>query len=265
MRNHKALSLVRLFVVLVAALVWCAGTALGSATPQEKPADQAPQQQGAAPASPASPASGQQGSAQSPIYAVGKGVSPPKPIYQPEPPYTDQARKACVQGVVLLSLVVDADGNVSDAQVTQSLEPSLDESAVDTVRTWRFEPARRDGAPVAVRVTVETSFRMFPCKLPDNGVFFRPRKDGTPPQPISTPDPEYTPQARQAHLEGTVVLALVVDRKGRVTNVMEIGPRLGMGLDEKALKTARKWKYHPAVNNGVPVPARIKVEVKFHL
>ncbi len=62
-----------------------------------------------------------------------------------------------------------------------------------------------------------------------------------------------------------MVLALVVDRKGRVTNASAIGSKLGLGLDEKALKTARKWKYVPAVKDGVAVPARIKVEVKFHL
>jgi len=263
MRSHNALSLIRLLVVLVAALVWCAGTALGSPTPQETPSDQTPPQQGA---TPAPPGSGQQGSAQNPIESVGRGVSPPKKIYGPEPPYTDEARRACVQGTVVLSIVVDPDGNVSDARVTNSLEPGLDDSALRTVRTWRFEPAMRNGAPVAVRVAVETTFRMFPCRLPlDRGAFFNPRKDGTPPEPISTPDPEYTRQARQAHLEGTVVLALVVDRKGHVTNVAEIGHRLGMGLDEKALKTARKWKYNPAVKDGVPVPARIKVEMKFHL
>ena len=85
----------------------------------------------------------------------------PIPIYKPEPPYSEEARKAKYQGTVVLWIVVDAQGNVSDARVVKPLGLGLDEKAVETVHTWKFKPAMRNGAAVPVRVMVEVSFRLF--------------------------------------------------------------------------------------------------------
>jgi len=95
------------------------------------------------------------------LYSVGGGVTAPIAIYRPDPPYSEEARKAKYQGTVVLWIVVDAQGNVSDVRVVKPLGLGLDEKAVDTVRTWRFKPALRNGVPVAVRVGVEVSFRLF--------------------------------------------------------------------------------------------------------
>jgi len=94
-------------------------------------------------------------------YSVGGNVSAPIPIYKPEPPYSEQARKAKYQGTVVLWIVVDAQGNVTDAQVVKPLGMGLDENALTTVKTWKFKPAMRNGAPVPVKVMVEVSFRLF--------------------------------------------------------------------------------------------------------
>jgi TonB family protein len=93
-------------------------------------------------------------------YSVGGGVSEPIPIYKPEPAYSEEARKAKYQGLVSLWIVVDAQGNVTDARVVKPLGLGLDEKAVETVRTWRFKPALRNGVPVPVRVGVEVFFRL---------------------------------------------------------------------------------------------------------
>jgi len=95
------------------------------------------------------------------IYNVGGDRRPPKPVYKPEPPYTKEARKDKIQGSVELSLVVDAEGNVTEARVVKALDPGLDQNALRTVRTWRFEPATRNGKPVPVRVTVQVTFKLF--------------------------------------------------------------------------------------------------------
>ena len=95
------------------------------------------------------------------IYSVGGGVSPPIPIYKPEPAYSEEARKAKYQGTVVLWIVVDAQGNVTDPKVVRPLGLGLDEKALETVRTWKFKPALRNGSPVPVRVIVEVSFRLF--------------------------------------------------------------------------------------------------------
>jgi TonB family protein len=95
------------------------------------------------------------------IYSVGGGVSPPIPIYKPEPAYSEEARKAKFQGTVVLWIVVDAQGNVTDPRVVRPLGLGLDEKALETVRTWKFKPALRNGSPVPVRVIVEVTFRLF--------------------------------------------------------------------------------------------------------
>ncbi|MEJ2008805.1 MAG: energy transducer TonB [Acidobacteriota bacterium] len=94
-------------------------------------------------------------------YSVGGNVSAPIPIYKPEPPYSEQARKAKYQGTCVLWIVVDAQGNVTAAQVVKPLGMGLDENALATVKTWKFKPAMRNGAPVPVKVMVEVSFRLF--------------------------------------------------------------------------------------------------------
>jgi len=104
---------------------------------------------------------GEGGGAGGGVYSVGGGVSPPIPIYKPEPPYSEEARKAKYQGVVVLSIVVDAQGGVDDVQIVKPLGLGLDEKAEETVKTWKFKPALRNGLPVPVRVLVEVTFRLF--------------------------------------------------------------------------------------------------------
>jgi len=95
------------------------------------------------------------------VYSVGGGVSAPIPIYKPEPAYSEEARKAKYQGTVVLWIVVDAQGNVADCRVVKPLGLGLDEKAVEGVKVWKFKPAMRNGTPVAVRVMMEVSFRLF--------------------------------------------------------------------------------------------------------
>ncbi len=104
---------------------------------------------------------GQGGGTGGGIYSVGGGVIAPIPIYEPQPPYSEEARKAKFQGTVVLMIVVDAQGNVTDVHVVRHLGLGLDENAEQTVRTWKFKPAMRNNTPVPVRVSVEVSFRLF--------------------------------------------------------------------------------------------------------
>src|SRR5207244_4258057 len=94
-------------------------------------------------------------------YRPGGGVTAPRAIYQPEPEYSDEARKAKFQGSVVLWLVVGPDGHPREVKVVRSLGMGLDEKALETVRTWRFEPGRKDGLPVAVQVHVEVIFHLY--------------------------------------------------------------------------------------------------------
>jgi TonB family protein len=87
-------------------------------------------------------------------------VTAPRPLNHPDPEYTDRARKKKISGLVLLSLVVTADGAVRDAKVITGLDKDLDRQALKVVSTWTFLPATMDGKRVAVRIPVEISFRI---------------------------------------------------------------------------------------------------------
>lgn len=94
------------------------------------------------------------------VLRIGGGVSAPRVTYGPDPEYSKKARKAKYQGTCVLWLVVGADGKPRDIKVVRSLGLGLDEKAVEAVSKWRFDPARKDGQPVAVQINIEVTFRL---------------------------------------------------------------------------------------------------------
>jgi len=95
------------------------------------------------------------------FFHVGGGVSAPRVIFQPDPEYSEEARKAKYHGTCVLWLVVGPDGKPRDLRIARSLGLGLDEKAIEAVKTWKFEPAMKDGKPVAVQINVEVSFRLY--------------------------------------------------------------------------------------------------------
>jgi TonB family protein len=93
---------------------------------------------------------------------VGGPVSRPQivPGTKVEPHYTELARKARLQGYVLLELTIDESGNVAEARVVKSLPFGLDQEAVEAARQWKFTPALRDGHPVQVFLDVPVRFAL---------------------------------------------------------------------------------------------------------
>jgi TonB family protein len=94
------------------------------------------------------------------VYQIGGEVSQPVPIYKIEPEYSEEARKAKYSGTVLLSVIIDANGNTRDIHVVRPLGLGLDEKAIEAVSKWRFRPAMKGGHPVAVQAQVEVNFRL---------------------------------------------------------------------------------------------------------
>ena len=84
------------------------------------------------------------------------------------------------------------------------------------------------------------------------------------PQAISSPDPDYTEEARRAKKQGTCVLWLIVDAAGRPRDI-KVVRGLGLGLDAKAMEAVQRWRFQPALKDGKPVDVQISVEVEFHL
>ena len=81
-------------------------------------------------------------------FSVGGKVTAPIPIYSPDPPCSDEARKAGLSGTVVVQIIVDTAGNVRDVKVVKPLGHGLDGKAIETIRNWQFKPALRDGIPV---------------------------------------------------------------------------------------------------------------------
>ncbi|MGE5111521.1 MAG: energy transducer TonB [Acidobacteriaceae bacterium] len=94
-------------------------------------------------------------------YRVGGGVSAPRALYAPDPEYSEEARKAKWQGTVVLWVIVGPDGKPRDIKIQRSLGMGLDEKAIEAVRQWKFDPAKKDGQPVAVQINVEVNFRLY--------------------------------------------------------------------------------------------------------
>jgi TonB family protein len=85
----------------------------------------------------------------------------PVALYNPDPEYPEEGRRAKVSGTVELSLTVGTDGLAHDVTVTKPLGHGFDEQAVRSVQEWRFEPAAENGKPVPARITVEVSFTIY--------------------------------------------------------------------------------------------------------
>jgi protein TonB len=92
---------------------------------------------------------------------LGKGVTAPQVIFNPEPTFSEEARKSKTQGRVTLLIVVGKDGLPYDIRVRESLGMGLDEKAIEAVNRWRFRPATLNGQPVATRVEVEVDFHLY--------------------------------------------------------------------------------------------------------
>ena len=88
------------------------------------------------------------------------GIVAPKPLYSPEPEFSEKARIEKHQGEVDIDLVVGTDGLPNDPQITCSSAPDLNDNAIAAVRQWKFAPATKVGKAVAIEIVVEVSFRL---------------------------------------------------------------------------------------------------------
>ena len=223
------------------------------------------------------------------VYKPTDGVLAPVLVKEVKPQYTADAMRARVQGVVTLECVVQPDGAIGEARVTKSLNPGLDQEAIKAVKQWRFKPGRKDGKPVPVRVTLEVTFTLrdtpaaggaakpplFPVRpltpgdagsagqLEDARVY-KPGAGVSAPVVVKEVKPQYTSDAKDAKIQGTVVLECVVRVDGTIGDVTVI-TSLDAGLDEEAIKAVKQWRFEPGTKDGKPVPVLVTLEMTFTL
>jgi protein TonB len=95
------------------------------------------------------------------VYRVGGSVRAPVPIYQPEAEFSEEARKAKFSGDVIVSLIVDENGNPQRVRVARGVGMGLDEKAMEAAQHYKFRPAMKDGKPVKVVINLDINFQIF--------------------------------------------------------------------------------------------------------
>jgi TonB family protein len=91
---------------------------------------------------------------------IGGASTAPVVLFQVEPEFSEEARKAKLQGVVMLYGEVDINGRLRNIRVTRGLGLGLEEKAVEAVKQWRFRPGTRDGKPVVSAAAIEVNFHL---------------------------------------------------------------------------------------------------------
>jgi TonB family protein len=95
-----------------------------------------------------------------PIYQAGGSVTRPVVLYRVEPDYSEEARKAKLQGIVTVYFEVNERGLPTNLRIFRPLGMGLDEKAIEAVLKWRFRPGYKDGKPVTVSSQMIITFRL---------------------------------------------------------------------------------------------------------
>jgi len=179
-----------------------------------------------------------------PLAAGSEGVPLPKKVKHVQPAYPAEALAQGVRGIVILDVVVSAQGKVENATIVRSV-PGLDEAALAAARQWEYEPVKVDGKPVRVRVTVPVVFSLALPQLVRQAGIPELRQGVTPAWPTG------------ATGGGQVTAELTLEPDGRVgvAQVVEGGAPFSNAL-LAALKT---WRFAPPPEDEV-LSFRIEAE-----
>jgi len=166
-----------------------------------------------------------------PLAAGSNGVPVPKKKKHVQPVYPPEALAQGIRGIVILELVIDTEGRVTETSIIRSI-PGLNEAAVTAARQWQYEPVKVDGKPVSVRLTVPITFAL---KLPDVE-----RQKGIPElrQGVTPP----WPQGVQGEA-GTAVAEVTLEPDGRIglARIVEGAEPWSTSL----LQALRTWRFQP--------------------
>ena len=208
------------------------------------------------------------------------------------PVYPPLARQARIQGTVILKVRISKSGDVANIQLVSG-HPMLAPAAIEAVKQWKYDPYLLNGNPVAVDTQVAVNF-MLSDQPPATGttgnisvgsaggVVSGGVSSGSGGQtPPATPQRVrvssgvaqgmllskvnllYPQEAKDQHLQGTVILQVIVDKEGNVANVKIISGH--PMLAPAAIEAVKQWKYRPYLLNGNPVEVDTQVQVNFTL
>ena len=201
-----------------------------------------------------------------PAYRIGGGISAPVPIHKPEPGYTEEARKAQLQGTVILFIVVDENGDPRNLKVIRSLGMGLDRKAMEAVNQWKFRPGMKDGNPVPVQATIEVNFRLikdlpWPGSKPAGWSIAAEDFDLA--ELTEPPVLVYAPSDSFADFQRPILITanLNIDGEGHAHDVaLTTNPAANTGAVAAELG---RWIFTPAKQRGVPIAVHAKLTLRY--
>ena len=202
-----------------------------------------------------------------PVRAIGE-IKAPRLIKRVEPVYPEDSYKAGVGGVVILEATTDIYGRVQSLQVLRSI-PMLDQAALDAVRQWIYEPMVINGRPRGMIFTTTVTFELKrgkPRARTEAAYGEEPLRitsEIQQPKMIKRVEAVYPQIARQARIEGIVIVEATTDIYGRVQTVKVL--RSIPLLDQAAIDAVKQWVYEPFIVNGRPREVSFTVTVVFEL
>ena len=173
--------------------------------------------------------------------------------------------EAGLQGTVVLNAVISKTGEIERLQVVSG-HPMLVPAALEAAKEWKYRPYEVNGIPTAVETTIRLEF-------PDASVPGAADSNSPTRVPVTSKDvsghivrkvpPIYPPLARQARIQGTVILKVIIDKTGSIANLQLVsGHPL---LAPAAIEAVKQWKYAPYELNGEVVEVETTVQVNFKL
>ena len=208
---------------------------------------------------------------------VGSRVMANKLVHKVDPEIPGHPGSSRPLAQFILSIVIDKDGGVQRVQVLQGDEdhPPSNSAVADAVKQWRYEPFLLDGKPTPVRTTV---FLLLPRAEPTGTTGSRASPHPEPPfdEPINVGqnvmanrlihrvDPEVPSGLASDRPLGLIILSVVVGKNGKVQEVTVVrGDKGDPGLNSAAENAVSQWLYRPFVLDGIPVPVKTTVVVRF--
>lgn len=229
------------------------------------------------------PASAQQPEQSAPPYMVSQKVADEMLLSKVAPEYPDAVKNANTSGQIVIMFTIDKDGRVAEAMAvprdfagreSRNIDdPKLRQAAVAAVKQWRYRPYLHNGDPVEVDTSVVLPFdfqktgasSQADAGAPRYGEFGRLLLDTklVEEKLINKVDPQYPQMARIAHIQGDVVLHVLIDKQGHVAKIKAVqGHPI---LIQASLDAVKQWDYQPFLLNGEPVEVEGAVVVKFRM
>jgi TonB family protein len=234
---------------------------------------------------------------------LASDVTAPQLIKRVDPVYPQEAKQAGIEGTVVIAAQTDSSGNVTRLEILKGAHSTLNQAAAQAVIQWKYQPMMIDETAYGITFTVTCRFLKDKEKpeihishgiaerikggisgAVEGGVSgevqggviggvmggvvgeiepVRATGDIKPPKLIKMVEPVYPEVARQAQVEGLVILEATTDKYGRVQSARVLRPV--PLLNQAAVEAVKQWIYEPAVIDGEPRGMIFTVTVTFRL